>query len=77
MSGSEASGTRRFSIKPAIDRLTVGLATGRPGLSGILREALSELPDGKWTFLEGALRADFSEADLIVWDLQPGSPLPD
>ena len=67
----------RTPIKAVAKAMVVGLVRSRPELVGVCRDALSELPGAEWTLLEETSHAGVSEADLVVWDLQPGSPMPE
>jgi len=67
----------RSRIKPLVETMVVGLVRCRPELTGMCRDALSELSGAEWTLLERTSDAGVLEADLVVWDLQPGSPMPE
>ncbi len=63
---------------PAAFQKVICLTGGRPGLAEACREALSEeLQDSGWTLIQEPTAVDLHESDLVIWDVQPGSPAPE
>ncbi len=67
----------RKRLTSLVNTSTVAMIGSRAELREALREALRTLPSADWKLIERPSLAELWDADVIVWDLQPGSPAPE
>jgi signal transduction histidine kinase len=72
-----ALGLREPLSKPDTSKVTVGLVSNRKSLDRLCREVLAEVAAAHWRIMRESASSGLRRADLVVWDLQPGSSLPD
>jgi signal transduction histidine kinase len=73
----DALGLREPLSKPGTAKVTIGLVSKRKSLDRLCREVLAEVPAAHWRIMRESAPGGLRRADLVVWDLQSGSSLPD